>query len=128
VMDARDGAIVATIFDVGGSDEVWFNPTDRNYYLAARDNPTGPVLGVIDATTNRWITNIPTAKDAKSVAVDPVHGRVYVALTPTDDTVVNDPAAGLSCQRGCVAILSAAVECISGSAERPLSQGDGSVQ
>ncbi len=38
-----------TIDQVGGVDEIWYNPGDNRYYLAARDMPNGPVMGVIDA-------------------------------------------------------------------------------
>src|SRR2546422_5717182 len=51
VLDALTGATVATITQVGGSDQVWFNRGDDRYYLAAR-GMTPPVLGVIDAETN----------------------------------------------------------------------------
>jgi hypothetical protein len=66
---------------VGGSDQVWYNPGDHRYYLAARANPGGPVLGVVDALTHRWVENIPTTKDAHSVAVDPTTNQVFVPLT-----------------------------------------------
>ncbi len=87
-MDARTGAIVATIMQVGGSDQVWFNPGDKRYYLAARGmtsnglksgTPT-PVLGVIDATTNTWIANVPTGPNAHSVAANPINNEVFVPL------------------------------------------------
>src|SRR5258708_38961039 len=39
VMDARTGEIVASIAQVGGSDEVWFNPGAKPYYLASRKSP-----------------------------------------------------------------------------------------
>ena len=88
VMNAHDGSIVAATTKVGGSDEVWFNPGDDRYYLAARGmtsnglatgTPT-PVLGVIDAEDNEWITNIPTGPNAHSVAADPINNHVFVPL------------------------------------------------
>ena len=51
IMDARTGKIDRTSRVCRGLDEVWFNPGDGNYYLAARANPAGPVLGVIDAAS-----------------------------------------------------------------------------
>ncbi len=81
VIDARTGAIVATIPQVGGSDEVWFNSGDNRYYLAARNNPGGPVLGVVDAETNRWIQNVSTAPNSHSVAANPRTNDVFVPLT-----------------------------------------------
>jgi DNA-binding beta-propeller fold protein YncE len=81
IVNLRSGAVVATLTEVGGSDQVWYNPGDQRYYLAARANPGGPVLGVVDALTHKWIENIPTTKDAHSVAVDPTTNHVFVPLT-----------------------------------------------
>ncbi len=81
ILDTRTGGTVATITSVGGSDQVWYNPGDKRYYLAARANPGGPVLGIIDAQTQAWIENVPTVKDAHSVAVDPKTNHVFVPLT-----------------------------------------------
>ena len=88
VMDARDGRIIATVTQVGATDQVWYNPGDNRYYLAARNmTATGmkgglltPVLGVIDASTNQWIANVPTGLGAHSVAVDPTTNRAYVPV------------------------------------------------
>jgi hypothetical protein len=68
------------IYNVGGVDETWYNPTDNKYYLAARDMPTGAVLGVIDAGTNEWLTNVTTGSNAHSVSVDPSDNHVFVPL------------------------------------------------
>lgn len=88
VMDARSGAIVATIMQVGGSDEVWYDPGDKRYYLAARSMTSNglssgtatPVLGVIDATSNTWITNVATGPQSHSVAANPINNEVFVPL------------------------------------------------
>ncbi len=80
VIDGKTGAILATITTVGGVDETWFNPGDGNYYLAARDMPNGPVLGVIDSKTNTWLQNVATGVNSHSVAVDPSNNHVFVPL------------------------------------------------
>ncbi len=80
VMDARTGDIVATIAQVSGADEVWYNPGDKHYYVAARNNPSGPVFGVIDAMTNTWIQNMPTGPNAHSVAANPINDEIFVPL------------------------------------------------
>ncbi len=87
VINERTGAIVATIKQVGGEDEVWYNPGDHHYYTGSRDFFTGdspsaatPVLGVIDADTNQWIENLPTGVNAHSVAANPVNNHIYVPL------------------------------------------------
>lgn len=88
IMNALTGGIIKTITQVGGSDEVWFNPGDNRFYLAASSmtsnglssgTPT-PVLGVIDASTNTWLFNIPTSVGAHSVAADSANNHVFVPL------------------------------------------------
>lgn len=100
IMDLTNGAIVQTITRVGGSDQVWFNPTNKRYYLAARNmtangiaNGAGaktPVLGVVDAVTLQWIENVPTGSGSHAVAVDPVTNRVFVPI-PTGNGVFANP-------------------------------------
>ncbi len=80
VMDGKTGAILATITTVGGVDETAFNPGDGNYYLAARDMPNGPVMGVIDSKSNTWLQNVPTGANSHSIAVDPGNNHVFVPL------------------------------------------------
>lgn len=88
IIDSRDGHVVSTITQVGASDEVWYNPGDNHYYLAARGmtatgmkgGPVTPVLGIIDAATNQWIQNLPTGPAAHSVAADSANNRIYVPV------------------------------------------------
>ncbi|MDB5093746.1 MAG: hypothetical protein JWO85_1847 [Candidatus Eremiobacteraeota bacterium] len=96
IMSATSGAVVKTITQVGGEDEVAYDPKLNHYYTASRDmtasgiSQTGqtgavftPVLGVIDAATNTWIANLPTGSGAHSVAADSATGRVFVPVPPT---------------------------------------------
>jgi hypothetical protein len=87
VINGRTGDILANITQVGGVDYGAYNPVDHHYYLGARDfftSPTAttasPVLGVIDADTNKWIENFPTGKNAHSVAVNPVNNQIFVPI------------------------------------------------
>jgi DNA-binding beta-propeller fold protein YncE len=88
VIDSRDGHVVSAIQQVGASDEVWYNPGDNHYYVAARNTtanamkggPVTPVLGIVDAATNRWIQNLPTGAAAHPVAVDPTNNRIFVPV------------------------------------------------
>jgi hypothetical protein len=80
IINGTTGQILTTINNVGAVDETWFNPGDGKYYLAARDMPTGPVLGVIDAKSRRWLQNVPTNGNAHSVAVDPFNNHIFVPL------------------------------------------------
>jgi len=65
------------ITNTGGVDEVWYNPTDNKYYVAARDM-SPPQMGVIDAATNRWLVNLQMGTNAHSVAVDPKTNHAFV--------------------------------------------------
>jgi hypothetical protein len=90
------GAIVKTITGVGGSDEVAYDAFTNRYYTASRNwtanglSQTGlstaaftPVLGIIDASTNTWIANVPTVKGSHSVAADSSTGHVFVPVPST---------------------------------------------
>jgi YVTN family beta-propeller protein len=78
IINGTTGAIEANIPYVGGVDEIWFNPGDNRYYVAARDMPNGPVLGVIDAIGRQWLQNVPTNTNSHSVAADASNNRVFV--------------------------------------------------
>jgi hypothetical protein len=96
IMNGGNGAIVTVITQVGASDQVWFNPGDENYYLGARNNPGGAVLGIIDSETNSWVQNVPTAPNAHSVAASRRNNHVFVPLTP----LPTDP----QCSAGCIGV------------------------
>ena len=95
IISALTGEILYQFPQVFGSDEVWFNPGDDRYYLAARHNPGGAVLGIIDAETNQWIENVPTSPGSHSVAADPRSNQVYVPL---------GAGSGSPCPRGCIGV------------------------
>jgi hypothetical protein len=84
IMDLKTGEVVSTIMEVGGSDEVWYNAGDGNYYLAASGMHDGPVLGILDSRSRGWLDSLPTAPDAHSVAADSRTNRVFVPVPPTD--------------------------------------------
>jgi hypothetical protein len=80
VINGTTGKIIAEITNVGGVDEIWYNPGDNKYYVAARDMPNGPVLGVIDAGTNTWLVNVTTNANSHSVSADPSNNHVFVPM------------------------------------------------
>jgi len=98
IMDGTSGQIIATINNVGGVDETWYNPGDNRYYLAARDMPTGPVMGVIDARTNQWLVNVSTGANSHSIAVDPNTNHVFVPLQA-------GPACTTQSANGCIGVF-----------------------
>ena len=91
----------ANIGNITGSDEVWFNEGDGRYYTASRNNPTGPVLGVIDADGQKLVQVVPTINrspgTAHSVAANPHNNHVFVPL-PANNVFP-------SCLDGCIAVF-----------------------
>jgi hypothetical protein len=66
--------------------------------VAARDMPTGAVLGVIDAKTNLWLTNFPTNTNSHSIAVDPNTNHAFVPMQ--SGTICTTQSAN-----GCVGVI-----------------------
>lgn len=94
-----NGAVVASIPQISGSDEVWYDPTTNRYFVTGASNPGGPVFGVIDAATNLFLENTATAPgNAHSIAVDPVSGEVFVPLPGV--------AGNNICPSGCIGVYS----------------------
>ncbi|MFI5090594.1 MAG: hypothetical protein ACHP7P_11090 [Terriglobales bacterium] len=90
---------LAEITQVGGVDEIWYNPGDNKYYLAARDMPNGPVMGVIDAATNVWLQNVSTNANSHSIAVDPSNNHAFVPMQS------GAPCAPSLSSNGCVGVF-----------------------
>lgn len=98
VMNARSGRILADL-PAGGSDEVWSDPRNHRYYLAAVANTGGPALGVIDSRENRLLATIPTGPGAHSVAADERTEKIFVPIQ-ADSSIAG-------CARGCIAVFAA---------------------
>jgi hypothetical protein len=98
IIDGTSGKILTTITQVGGVDETWFNPGDNRYYLAARDMPTGPVMGVIDAKTRQWLVNVPTGSNSHSISVDSGLNHVFIPVQG------GSPRCTTQSANGCVAV------------------------
>jgi hypothetical protein len=100
IMDARNGSIDRDVFGVGASDEVWYNSGDGRYYTASRNNPEGPVLGVIDAKSQKLLQVVPTVPlqygSAHSVAANRHNNHVLVPLS-ANNVVPN-------CLTGCIGV------------------------
>jgi sugar lactone lactonase YvrE len=93
IWDWKSEKVVNTVKEVGGMDEVWYDSGTNHYYTASGGNGGGPVLGVIDAKTNNWIENIPTAVGAHSVAADSKTKLVFVPLP-----------ANAACPKSCIGV------------------------
>src|SRR5579859_1820610 len=92
IIDKTNGAVLADLSTVGGSDEVWFNPGDNRYYLgeSAFQN-----LGIIDATTLSAVGEVQAGIASHSVAADLASNHIFVPIAP-------DPA----CPTGCILVYS----------------------
>jgi hypothetical protein len=93
IIDKTNGAVLADFSNVGGSDEVWYNPGDNRYYLASSATQN---LGVIDAGTLTMVANIQSGIGAHSVAADQTSNHIFVPIAGPD------PA----CPNGCIAVYS----------------------
>jgi len=81
VMNTTSWEIRAVISPItGGTDQVWYNPTDQRFFTATAIDTAHPVVGVIDAQTEAWLTSIPTVPFAHAVAVDPASRHVFVPM------------------------------------------------
>src|SRR6266566_4266338 len=96
IMSAIDGHIISIITQVGGGDEVWYNPGDNRYYVTSADRTAnlGQSLGVIDAATSTWLQNVP-APNIRNIAVYAGNNHIFSG--------VNAPAAGVRDTTSCVA-------------------------
>jgi hypothetical protein len=90
--------LVASFDQVGGVDETWFNPGDQNYYLAARDMPTGPVMGVINGAQHLWLMNARTNSNSHSISADSSNNHIFVPMQ-------SGAPCGTQSSNGCVGIF-----------------------
>ena len=97
---------IAVINGVGGEDQVWYDPVRKRYFLSARNNPGGPILGIIDAQSETLLQTLASSSGAHSVTVDEVSGEVFMAFGGNLGAVTNSV-----CPDGCMAVfgLAAAV-------------------
>jgi len=132
---------VDQVAGVGGSDEVWFNPGDGNYYTGSSRTPLGAttagggtvlassaaILGVIDAKDQELLQLVPTynvaavttgpgsglhpSGTAHSVAVDAFNNHIFVALA-ANNVFPN-------CLTGCIAVYWHGDEDVAGQAALP---------
>jgi hypothetical protein len=92
--------IVATFAQITGVDQVWFDPTTGRWFLAARDNFTGAILGIVDSSTDSVVQIIPTNITAHSVSVDPVSGEIFLPYSASSAVFTNT-----LCPSGCIAVF-----------------------
>jgi hypothetical protein len=108
VINANNGAVLKTIADLGGADEVWFNPGDGHYVIpscntACRTVPvagavTGPeLLGVVDSDglrTDHTVTVALQNSDTTVTSGNPRTIHSAAASSQTGEIYLPVPATG----------------------------------
>jgi len=111
IIDSSDGHVITGLRHETGSDQATYNPKDNHYFIAERNNPKGPVLGVIDAGTpdpnlEDRSASTGAGSGAHSVAVDPTSNQVYVPISSAATGGICSSAGGVDAQ-GCIAVYTA---------------------
>ena len=126
---AGAGSIVKTFAGLGGTDEIWYDPTTKEFYVTGNNgtNTTRFFDVITDAALGGNITqtvDLPTTTSAHSITVDPFNGDVFVALAGTaGPTGVNPCPRELSRIPGCIAVFGPRRRCRSPAACRFWSSG-----
>lgn len=97
VLNPTGIASIKTIPQISGGDQVAFDPVRNVFFEAARFQVGGPVLGVIDGSTETWAQNLSITSNDHSVAVDPITGEVFVAFGAA--------ASNAYCAKGCIGVF-----------------------
>jgi hypothetical protein len=97
---AGAGTIVKTFAGLGGTDELWYDPTTQKFYVTGNNgtNDTRFFDVVTDDALGGIITqtvSLPVTTSAHSITVDSLNGDVFVALAGT--TAVNPCPTSLGC-------------------------------
>ena len=106
IIDERDGTVLLSLVNDGGGDEIWYNPGNNKYFFAARQNPAGESLFVIDAGLG-FVQRLSTSSlsNAHSVAAEPFFNRAYVPISSAATGHLCSSVGGIDAQ-GCIAIFS----------------------
>src|SRR5262249_13105071 len=96
-----NGSLITRIPGLGGTDELWFDPTTQKFYVTGNNgsNSTRFFDVVAEDGTIIQTVNLPTTASAHSITVDPFNGNVFVPLAGT--LALNPCPASL----GCIAVF-----------------------
>jgi hypothetical protein len=106
IMNAIDGHFLASITQVRGGDEIWYNAGDGHLYVTSTDAAGQQVLGVIDVETGTWLQNVPVTRGKNPTAFE-VNNQIFVTVTapPAGTADVTACAAFGLTGRGCMAVF-----------------------
>jgi PEP-CTERM motif len=97
ILDPTAASPLVKVLNVTGEDQVWFDPTTGRWFLAARFNPGGAVLGIVDSNTDTLSQLVKTTFNDHSVSVDPISGEVFVPLGADPTNTI--------CPNGCIGVF-----------------------
>jgi len=96
-----NGSLITTVPGLGGTDELWYDPTTNRFYVTGNNgsNTTRFFDVVNEDGTIAQTVNLPATASAHSITVDPFTGNVFVPLAGT--AALNPCPTSL----GCIAVF-----------------------
>jgi hypothetical protein len=86
---------------LGGTDEIWYDPTTHNFYVTGND-ATGKFFDIVSDNGANILqrVDLPATTSAHSITVDRFNGDVFVPLAGTNPAGTNT-----ACPLGCIAVF-----------------------
>ena len=96
-----NGSLITTIPGLGGTDELWYDPTTKKFYVTGNNGTNNSRFFDVVAEDGTIIQTVllPATTSAHSITVDPFNGDVFVPLAGT--FALNPCPASL----GCIAVF-----------------------
>ncbi len=115
ILNALTGHVIHVVTQVGGGDEVWYNPGDRRFYVTGADpavTPPAPAqsLGVIAASTGTWLQNA-TVVRGKNPAAFAENNQIFAIVQITAAIAAGTATDSTACAQfgskrtGCIAVF-----------------------
>jgi hypothetical protein len=104
VLLKSNGSLIKTIPGLGGTDELWFDPTTKKFYVTGNNgtNSTRFFAVVSEDGTVLQTVMLPATTSAHSITVDPFTGDVFVPLAGTSAL---NPCPASFANPGCIAVF-----------------------
>lgn len=90
VVDLDSGATVATVPIGSGTDAAAFDPTHKLIFSSNGRDGTLSIIQERDPQTFVSLGNLKTALSARTMAIDPASGRIYLAAGDVDQAALPD--------------------------------------
>jgi hypothetical protein len=103
----KNGLLIKTIPGLGGTDELWYDPTTKKFYVTGNNgsNTTRFFDVVNEDGTIAQTVNLPATISAHSITVNPFNGDVFVPLA--GNSTLN-PCPASFANPGCIAVFAPA--------------------